>query len=111
MEQLALAASVAPQALAPVAMAKSEGLAPAIEIPVMVSGALPVLESINDIAALVVPEVTFPKGTEAGVSAATGAGAAVPVPVSVAVCSEAVALSATNSVAEKLDGDAGVKVM
>jgi len=34
----------------------------------------------------------------------------VPVPVSVAVCGEPVALSATESVAEKLATEAGVKV-
>jgi hypothetical protein len=79
-EQLAPAASVAPQAFAPVERAKSLGLAPAIVIPAMFRVALPVLESVSDIGALVVPEVTLPKGTEAGVSAATGAAAATPVP-------------------------------
>lgn len=110
MEQLAPAASVDPHALAPVATAKSVGLAPAIVIPVMFNVALPVLERVADIAALVVPAVKLPNGIEAGVSEATGAGAAVPVPVRVAVCGEPVALSATCKVAVKLLAEAGVNM-
>ena len=95
MEQLAPAASVAPQAFAPVEMVKSLGFAPASVIPVMFSVALPVLERVSDIGAVVVPAVALPNGTVPGVSAATGAAGAVPVPVSVEVCGEPVALSAT----------------
>ena len=38
-------------------------------------------------------------------------GAGVPVPLKVAVCGEPAALSATESVAEKVATDAGVKVI
>jgi len=78
MEQLELAARVAPQAFAPVPIAKSDGLAPAIVIPVMFRVALPVLDRLAVIAALVVPTVKLPNGTVAGVREATGAGGAVP---------------------------------
>jgi len=110
MEQLALAASVDPQAFAPVAIAKSVGLAPTIVIPVMLRAAFPVLDNVADIAALVLPAVKLPNGTVAGVSAAIGAGGVVPVPVSVELCGEPAALSATERVAEKLAAEAGVNV-
>ena len=109
MEQLAPAASVAPQAFEPVALAKSLGLVPAMVMPLMVSVALPVLLSVAARAAEVAPTVVLGKAT-VGVSEAIGAATAVPVPVRVAVCGEPVALSATESVAEKLVAEAGVKV-
>ena len=43
-------------------------------------------------------------------SETTGAGGAVPVPLRATVCGEPVALSANDSVAEKLATEAGVKV-
>jgi hypothetical protein len=70
------------------------------------NGAVPVLESVADNAADVVPVTVFGKGTD-GVSDATGA---IPVPVKLEVCGEPEALSATDRVAEKLAAEAGVKV-
>jgi hypothetical protein len=72
----------------------------------LLSGAVPVLERVAAIAAEVVPVSVFGK-TSAGVSEATGA---MPVPVKFEVCGDPVALSATDSVAEKLAAEAGVKV-
>ena len=109
MEQLALAASVVPQALVPVAIAKSLGLAPVSVMPAMFSVALPVFESVAACNALVVPVVEV-KVSVGGVSVAAGAAAAVPVPLSAVVCGEPDALSATESVAEKAAADAGVNV-
>ena len=68
--------------------------------------ALPVLDSVAAIAEEVVPTVVLEKASDA-VNEAAGA---VPVPVSDAVCGEPVALSATESVAEKLAAEAGAKV-
>jgi hypothetical protein len=70
------------------------------------SVALPVLDNVAAMAADVVPVVVFGKANE-GVSEAT---AAVPVPVKLEVCGDPDALSATESVAEKLAAEAGVKV-
>ena len=70
------------------------------------SAAVPVLESVADIAAEVVPESVLGKAT-GELSEATGA---VPVPVRVEVCGELESLSATESVAVKLTAEAGVKV-
>jgi hypothetical protein len=109
MEQLELAASVVPQALVPVAIAKSLGLVPASVMPVMFSVAVPVLDSVATCDALVVPVVDA-KVSVGGVSVAAGAAAAVPVPLSAVVCGEPDALSATESVAEKVVAEAGVKV-
>jgi hypothetical protein len=109
MAQLEPAGSVAPHVFAETA--KSAGFAPTIETPPIFKTALPVLESVRDIGALVVPSVTLPNAADAGVSEATGVGGAVPVPLSVAVCGEPAALSATDSIAAKLAAEAGVKVM
>ena len=106
MEQLAPAASELPQVLV---WAKSAGLVPVMEMPLMESAAEPVFLSVAAWAALVVP-LCAEKLSEAGVSDTAGAGAVVPAPVSVAACGEPVALSATESVAEKLVAEAGVKV-
>jgi hypothetical protein len=72
----------------------------------LLSGAVPVLDSVAANAAEVVPVTVFGKATD-GVSDATGA---MPVPVKLAVCGDPAALSATDSVAEKLAADAGVNV-
>jgi hypothetical protein len=73
-------------------MAKSVGFVPAIVIPEIVIGALPVLESVNGIGALTVPKFKLPKGTVAGESNAEGA---VPIPVSVAFCGAVPPVTAT----------------
>jgi hypothetical protein len=109
MLQVALAASVDPHALLPVATAKSVGLLPARAMLLMVSVALPVLESVAASADDVAPTMVLGKAS-VGVSVATGVAAAVPVPVSVDDCVVGVALSVTVNVAEKLAADAGVKV-
>jgi hypothetical protein len=95
--------------LAPVVIAKSDGLLPAMVMPLMFSVALPLLERVAACEALVVPE-TAVKVSVAGVSEAMGAGAGVPVPVSVIDCVVGVALSVTVSVAVKPAADAGVNV-
>ena len=110
MKQLEPAATTASQAFVPVLMAKSAGLAPAMLTPLIFSAALPVLERVTASVPLVVPIVWLVNATGLGVSDAAGAAAAVPVPVRVAVCGELAALSATESVAEKLVAEAGVKV-
>ena len=70
------------------------------------NGAPPVLDSVAANAADVAPERVLGKPS-AGVSDTT---AAIPVPVRLDVCGDPVALSATDSVAEKLLADAGVNV-
>jgi hypothetical protein len=109
MLQLALAANVPPQALAPVVMAKSAGLAPASAMLVMFSVALPELESVAVIADAVLPTVVLGKARVC-VSLAMGAGAVVPVPVIEVDCVAGVALSVTTNEAAKLLADAGVNV-
>ena len=106
MEQLEPAASVAPQALAPVVSAKSLGLAPTMLGTMLFRVAVPVFDSVAASADEVVPVSVLGK-LSAGLSEAAGA---VPVPVSDTVCGEPEALSATESVAEKLAAEAGVKV-
>jgi len=106
MEQVAFAASVAPQAFAPEKIAKSLGLVPVMVGTMLLRTAVPVLDSVAASAAEVVPAGVFENGSDA-VNEAAGA---VPVPVSDAVCGEPVALSATESVAEKLVAEAGVNV-
>jgi hypothetical protein len=68
MEQLPLAASVVPQALAPVVMAKSVGLVPVIVMLSIVSAAVPVLLTVMARGAEVTPTVVFGKASEEGVS-------------------------------------------
>ena len=109
MLHVALAAKVDPQALAPVAMAKSVGLVPPMAMLLMLSVALPVLESVAVSGAEVVFTVVLGKAS-VDVSVATGAAAAVPVPVRVADCVVGDALSVTVSVAVKLAAEAGVNV-
>jgi hypothetical protein len=72
----------------------------------LLSGAVPVLESVAAIAAEVNPVSVLGNASD-GVSDATGA---IPVPLRFAVCGDPEALSATDSVAEKLAAEAGVKV-
>ena len=106
MMHLPLAATLLPQVLV---WAKSVGFVPVIEIPEMVSAAVPVFLSVTVCAVEVEPE-TAEKVSDVGEREAAGADAVVPVPLRVTVCGEPVALSATESVAAKLAADAGVKV-
>jgi hypothetical protein len=92
--------------LAPVEIAKSLGLVPATLGTMLFNVAAPVFDSVAASADEVVPVSVFGK-LSAGLSEAAGA---VPVPLSDTVCGEPVALSATDSVAEKLVAVAGVKV-
>ena len=88
-------------------MAKSAGFAPVMVGTMLSNGAVPVLESVAASADEVVPISVLGKAT-GELSEATGA---VPVPVRVEVCGDPLALSATESVAVKLEAEAGVKVM
>ena len=72
----------------------------------LLSVAVPVLDKVAESADEVVPVGVLGK-LKAGLSVAAGA---VPVPLSDTDCGEPVALSATESVAEKLVAEAGVKV-
>ena len=92
--------------MAPVVKAKSPGLVPVMLATMLFNGAVPVLDSVAANAAEVVPERVLGKLSD-GVSEATGA---MPVPVRLEVCGDPEALSATDSVAEKLVAEAGVKV-
>jgi hypothetical protein len=107
MVQVAEAARVAPQV---VDSAKSAGFAPAIEMPLMFSVALPGFDSVIVWAAEVTFTVVLGNVSTLGVSTACGVGAAVPVPLRVTVWGEPVTLSATLTEAVKLATDAGVKV-
>ena len=60
--------------------AKSVGFAPPMEMPEMVSAALPVFDSVSICAAEVTPVFTLPKLSVVGESVAVGAAAAVPDP-------------------------------
>ena len=91
MVQDAPAASVLPQVLV---LAKDALLAPVRLMPVIVSGAWPVLVSVAFCVADVVP-VVVEKASEAGVRVAAGADAAVTVPLSVTAWGVDGALSAT----------------
>jgi len=72
----------------------------------LLRAAVPVLDSVAAIADDVVPVFVLGKVSDA----VRDATAAVPVPVSDEVCGDPVALSATESVAEKLVAEAGVNV-
>jgi hypothetical protein len=104
--QLEPAASVDPQAFAPVESAKSLGFAPVMVGTMLFSVAVPVFDNVAASADEVVPLSVLGKVT-GELSDATGA---VPVPVRVEVCGDPLALSATESVAVKLEAEAGVKV-
>ena len=73
---------------------------------ILFSGAVPVFDNVAASADEVVPVSVLGK-LSAGLREAAGA---VPVPLSATVCGEPDALSATESVAEKLVAEAGVKV-
>ena len=108
--QEAPAARVPPHGLLPDVIAKSVGLVPAIDMPVIVNVAFPLFVRVTVVAALVTPIVWLAKATELGARVTAGAGGGVPVPVSVDVCGEPAALSATSRVAVKLAAEAGVNV-
>ena len=92
MVQLAPAANDAPQLLVSLNNPTRGELG--AEMPVMVSGTLPVLLSVTVCAAEVVPAAAE-KLSDEGVRTATGAEAAVPEPLSATVCGEPLALSVT----------------
>jgi hypothetical protein len=92
--------------LVPVESAKSLGFAPVMVGTMLFSVAVPVFESVAASADEVVPTVVLGKLIDELKEAA----GAVPVPVRVAVCGDPLALSATESVAVKLEAEAGVKV-
>ena len=92
--------------MAPVEIAKSLELVPVMVGTMLFSAAVPVFESVAASDAEVVPVGVLGNASDAVRDPA----AAVPVPVREAVCGEPVALSATESVAEKLVAEAGVKV-
>ena len=107
MVQVALAASEVPQLLL---SPKLLALVPATEMLVIVSAAVPGLDSVIGSAVAAVPTSVLGKARGFGLSTAWGVGAAVPVPVRVTVCGEPVALSATESVAVNPAVEAGVKL-
>jgi hypothetical protein len=86
MEQLEPAASVAPQALAPVVSAKSLRLLPVMLATMLFNAALPVFESVAASAAEVVPVTVLGKESDA-VSEATGA---LPAPMEIELLDTAV---------------------
>jgi hypothetical protein len=109
-EQTDKAGRTAPQL--PGATAKSEALAPPMEIPVMFSGASPVLDRTTVdrttvCAALVVALTCTPNVNGTGIRAATGA---IPVPLSVTVWVGVGALSVTTRVAVLAPRASGVNV-
>jgi hypothetical protein len=91
--QVLPAASVVPQL---VVSAKSDVLAPESVMPEMFRTALPVFDSVVDMAVAVEPTDVFGKLMVVGESEATGAGAGVPVPLRATVCGDPVASSATE---------------
>ena len=104
--QLPPAASELPQVFV---VTKLPAPVPESAMLVIASAALPVLESVIDCPALTLPDCVL-KVSDVGERAATGAVGAVPVPVRATVCGDPVALSATESVAEKLAAEAGLKI-
>ena len=105
--QLAPATSEVPQLLL---SPKLLELAPVTEMLVMVRAAVPGFDKVMGSAVAAVPTSVPGKASGFGLRAACGVGAVVPVPVRVTVCGEPDALSATESVAEKLVAEAGVKL-
>ena len=93
-----------------VVCAKTAGLAPPRAMPVMASGALPVLERVAVCAVVVVPAVVAAKVIPVvGVSEAWGTRAAVPVPERAMAWGEPVALSEILMVAGKEPAVCGLK--
>ena len=105
MEQLLPAARLEPQLFV---CWKSAGFVPASVIPEIVRAALPVFVSVTLLVGLVVPTICEPNGKLAGESAAEGA-LTTPVPVRPAVCGLPIALSETETVAERTPLAPGVK--
>jgi hypothetical protein len=108
MLQLAPAANVAPQAFAPVEIAKSSKFTPPMPGTMPVTTLLPVLVKTAASAAEVVCAVVVEKANKE-VNVTELAGCA-PIPRRVAVCGDPVALSATESAAEKPVTEDGVNV-
>jgi len=104
MVQVAPAASELPQLLV---SPKLLAFVPVTEMLVMVSDAVPGLDSVIGSAVAATPTVVLGNASGFGLRVACGA---VPVPVSVADCGDPVALSATEIAALKLPADPGVKV-
>jgi hypothetical protein len=102
--QVAPAASEAPQLFD---CPKLLALAPVTEMPVIVSAAVPGLDSVIGNAVADVPTRVLGNARGFGLSTACGA---VPVPVRAAVCGEPVALSTTEIAAPRPPTALGVKV-
>ena len=92
--------------MAPVEMAKSAGFAPVMVWTMLFNVAVPVFDNVAASADEVVPLSVLGKAT----GELSDAAGAAPVPVRVEVCGDPLALSATESVAVKLEAEAGVKV-
>lgn len=90
--------------------AKSPALVSVMAIPLIDSGAVPVLVNVTLCAALAVPTPWLVNDREGGLSVAAGAAAAVAVPVRAAVCGLPVALSVTERFPVRLPEDVGEKV-
>jgi hypothetical protein len=105
--QVAPAASELPQLLD---SPKLLAFVPVTEMLEMVSAAVPGFDNVMGSAVAAVPTSVPGKASGFGLRTACGVGAGVPVPVRVTVCGEPDALSATESVAEKLATEAGVKL-
>jgi len=105
--QVAFAASVAGAAGQLSLSAKSPGLAPVTDIPLIDSGAAPELVSVTVWAVLVLPSNWEPKARLVGDSDTPGA---VPVPDSGALCGLSPALSLTCTLAVREPAAAGAKV-
>ncbi len=97
--QLAPEARLVPQVLVCVKLLAFD---PPIEIPVIVSAALPGLLSVTGSAEDEVPAVVLGNESDVGLSTACGAGAGVPVPLIVADCCEVAALSETSTLVSEV---------
>ena len=89
--------------------AKSPALIPLTAILLIVSAAVPLLVSVTDLAALVVPTSWLPKLSDVGLSVTAGAGVT-PVPLSATLCGLPLALSLTVTLALRPPFAEGVKV-
>ena len=99
MRQLEPAASVVPQAFAPVETAKSAGLVPVMVMPGMFSVALPEFVSVALCAALVVPTVAVKVGGERADNEATGAATTAP-KLAVTLCGALMVMVVASLLAE-----------
>jgi hypothetical protein len=84
---------------------------PVTEMLEIARAAVPGFDKVMGSAVAAVPTSVPEKASGFGLRVACGVGAVVPVPVRVTVCGEPDALSATESAAEKLVAEAGVKLM